>query len=84
MNDFRIALVDLAFDILDKNDNGTIELADIEDVYNAKQHPDVKAGRKKEEDVLLEFLETFETHHNIVVIIVINHIYFRLKKNLME
>ena len=84
MNDFRIALVDLAFDILDKNDNGSIELADIEDVYNAKQHPDVKAGRKKEEDVLLEFLETFETHHNIIVIIVINHINFRLKKNLME
>lgn len=38
------------------------------DLYNAKQHPDVKTGKKSEDDVLMEFLETFEQHHAIMVI----------------
>jgi hypothetical protein len=28
-------------------------------------HPDVKSGKKTEEQILLEFLETFETHHSL-------------------
>ena len=36
------------------------------DVYNAKKHPAVVEGRKTEEQVLGEFLETFETHHNVL------------------
>jgi len=35
-------------------------------VYNAKKHPAVIDGRKTEEQVLGEFLETFETHHNVM------------------
>lgn len=35
-------------------------------VYNAKKHPAVLEGRKTEEQVLGEFLETFETHHNVM------------------
>lgn len=37
------------------------------DLYNAKQHPDVKTGKKTEDDVLMEFLETFEQHHSLMV-----------------
>ncbi len=33
-------------------------------MYSAKTHPDVLAGKKSEEQILLEFLETFETHHS--------------------
>ncbi len=29
-------------------------------VYNAKLHPDVKAGKKTEDEILGEFLDTFE------------------------
>jgi hypothetical protein len=36
----------------------------VKGVYNASQHPDVKSGKKQEDEVLMEFLETFETHHN--------------------
>jgi len=64
MNSFRLVLVNQAFNILDKNGSGTIDYDDIKDVYNAKKHPEVKAGRKTEEEVLLEFLETFEANHN--------------------
>lgn len=28
-------------------------------------HPDVKQGKKTEDDILLEFMDTFEMHHAI-------------------
>ena len=66
MNNFRRKLVLQAFNKLDKDKSGAVDINDIKDVYNAKRHPDVIAGKKTEEDILLEFLETFEAHHNIV------------------
>jgi len=51
-----------AFDIMDKDHGGTLDINDIRQVYNAKQHPDVKAGKKTEDEILMEFLETFEAH----------------------
>lgn len=59
-----------AFDVLDKNGNGTVEMDDIANVYNAKMHPEVKSGRKSEDEILNEFLETFEQHHNFIVIFI--------------
>ncbi len=65
MNETRLKLVQKAFNILDKNRNGIIEISDIAQSYNANKHPAVAEGRKTEEQVLSEFLETFETHHNM-------------------
>ena len=64
MNDFRKQLVTQAFNILDKDGSGIIELDEIKEVYNARNHPDVKSGKKTEDEVLLEFIETFEAEHN--------------------
>lgn len=63
MNQNRMRLVKRAFDKLDKNGNGIVELDDIRGVYNAKNHPDVKLGKKTEDEVLAEFLDTFEAHY---------------------
>lgn len=60
LNDFRRALVEKAFKKLDRDCNGTIEVSDLVGIYNAKKHPAVIDGRKTEEQVLGEFLETFE------------------------
>jgi Ca2+-binding EF-hand superfamily protein len=57
-----------AFDIMDKNGNGEIEIDDIRGTYNARMHPDVKSGKRTEDEILLEFLETFESHHNYMVL----------------
>ena len=65
MNPYRKALVKRAFDKLDDNKNGIIELDDIKRFYNAKFHPDVKAGKKTEDEVLGEFIDTFELHHSL-------------------
>lgn len=63
MNKFRQELSMKAFKIMDKDGSGEIDLTDIKSTYNAKKHPDVIAGKRTEDDVLFEFLETFDIHH---------------------
>lgn len=66
MNQNRVALVRKAFSKLDRNQNGVVELEDMKGIYNAKFHPDVKLGKKTEEEVLIEFLDTFEMHYSLL------------------
>jgi Ca2+-binding EF-hand superfamily protein len=66
MNQPRKNLVKRAFDKIDRNRNGIVELDDLKGVYNAKNHPDVKLGKKTEEEVLSEFLDTFEMHYALL------------------
>ena len=66
MNQPRKNLVKRAFDKIDRNRNGIVELDDLKGVYNAKNHPDVKLGKKTEEEVLSEFLDTFEMHYSLL------------------
>lgn len=65
MNQFRVKIVKQAFNKIDADGSGVLDLNDIKGVYNAKFHPDVKAGKKTEDEVLGEFLETFEMHHSL-------------------
>jgi hypothetical protein len=65
MNPYRKEMVKKVFDKLDANKNGIIELDDIKGVYNAKMHPDVKSGKKTEDEALGEFLDTFELHYSM-------------------
>merc|ERR1719263_1078673 len=62
MNSFRKKIALKAFAIMDKDGSGTLDINDIRGTYNAKQHPDVKAGKKTEDEILGEFLDTFEDH----------------------
>ena len=66
MNQPRRNLVKRAFDKIDRNRNGIVEIDDLKGVYNAKNHPDVKLGKKTEEEVLSEFLDTFEMHYSLL------------------
>ena len=66
MNDFRMNLAKRAFKLMDKDNSGQIDINDIRGVYNAKFHPDVKKGKKTEDEVLAEFLDTFEYHFNLL------------------
>lgn len=67
MSDKRKNIVTLAFKRFDRDGNGFINLEDLKGRYNASQHPDVKMGKKTEEDVLYEFLDTFEQHYSLNV-----------------
>ena len=48
LNDYRRGLVERAFQKLDRDCNGVIEVQDIVGIYNAKKHPAVVEGRKTE------------------------------------
>jgi Ca2+-binding EF-hand superfamily protein len=61
----RLALVKKAYAKLDKDGSGVVDINDIKDVYNASRHPDVISGKKTTDQILVEFLETFEMHHNV-------------------
>ena len=82
MNAFRRALAEKAFRIMDKDKSGTLNIDDIKGVYNGKMHPDVKSGKKTEDEILGEFLDTFELHYSLSVSILFNKKVFKLKKNL--
>lgn len=64
LNDRRYQFVLLAFEKLDSDKSGSIDIKEISAKFNAHKHPDVISGHRTEEDVLEEFLETFDGDNN--------------------
>jgi hypothetical protein len=60
MNPFRKNIATKCFKIMDKDRSGQLDINDIRQSYNAKQDPRVLEGKKTEDEVLAEFLDTFE------------------------
>merc|ERR1719326_299517 len=60
MNERRKTLVGMAFSKMDKTGDGIIDPEDVIDTYDASKHPDVLAGKKTSDEVLREFLDTFD------------------------
>ena len=65
MNQRRQAIVKKAFAVIDSDKSGVLDINDIKGRYNAKKHPDVIAGKQTEEDILYEFLDTFEESYSV-------------------
>jgi Ca2+-binding EF-hand superfamily protein len=64
MSQVRQDVVNAAFDSVDKDGNGALEFVDLEHVFSGDRHPEVMAGRMTSQQVVGEWLETFEQHHN--------------------
>jgi len=60
LNDNRKALVRRAYQKLDVTGDGFVRLDDIKQLYNARKHPKVVSGEKTVDEVLKEFLNTFD------------------------
>ena len=60
LNKRRRKLVNMAFDVLDKDGSGIVDINDISAAYNVDLHPDYIAGKRTKEDILLEFLDNFD------------------------
>ena len=60
LNKRRRAMVRLAFNILDKDGSGIIDMDDIINVYDVSKHPDYIARRRTKEDILREFISSME------------------------
>ena len=68
MNSFRKNVVKTAYKKLERDSRGYVSLSDIKEIYNAKRHPAVVERKRTEEQVLMEFLETFECHYQNIVV----------------
>lgn len=64
LNSLRRRLVNEAFDKLDANGNGTLELEEVKNNFDPTRHPDVIAGIKSPEQARFGFFEMFTSFHN--------------------
>lgn len=46
---------------MDTDKNGIVDINDVKQKYDASKHPDVKSGKRTSDEILSEFLETFDT-----------------------
>lgn len=61
INKRRQQMIDMAYNVLDKNGNGIITIEDIQSAYNVNHDPDVLAGRLPADSALENFLGQFDT-----------------------
>ncbi|CBN74096.1 conserved unknown protein [Ectocarpus siliculosus] len=60
LNERRAQVILEAFEVMDKDKNGALNASDLKGVYDASQHPGVVAKRRTEEEVMEEFISSFE------------------------
>lgn len=65
MNEFRKELVRGAFKKFDHDGGSRVDVNNVKGLYSASLHPDVKSGKKSEDEILMEFLDTFELHYRM-------------------
>ena len=56
----RLALVHLAFGQIDVDNSGEVTPEEVVKAYDSSKHPDVISGKKTKEQVMREFLDTFD------------------------
>ena len=66
MNDRRKNLIKILFDSFDKNKTGYVDIDEIRNSYSPVNHPDVLSGKKTEDEVLAEFLDTLQYHFSLL------------------
>jgi Ca2+-binding EF-hand superfamily protein len=60
MNKQRRDIVDMAYNVLDADGSGEVDMADMINIYNVTSHPDYKAGKKTKEQILRELIDVFD------------------------
>mmetsp|Transcript_12643 Transcript_12643/g.23060 ORF Transcript_12643/g.23060 Transcript_12643/m.23060 type:complete len:2081 (+) Transcript_12643:183-6425(+) len=60
ISDWRVSVVIAAFNVIDKSGDGMVTVDEVVKQFNASGHPSVISGERKTNDVLMEFLNTFE------------------------
>ena len=60
LSERRMNMVERAFNILDKDGSGQITVADVKHLYDPSHHKDFIEGRKTKEEVIEEFLDSFD------------------------
>ena len=59
MKDSRKKLVNMAFDVIDRDVSGILDLSDVISIYDVSKHPDFLSKKKSKEKIIQEFLNNF-------------------------
>lgn len=65
MSEERTNFVKQIYEFLVERRGNDISVDDIKSAFLADKHPDVIQGHRTSDNVLVEFIETFEAHHNL-------------------
>jgi len=63
LSQFRGKLVEKAFQSVDINGQGQVDIRDLKKNYNARAHPVVVDGRMTEHQAMIEFCDSLDRHH---------------------
>ena len=66
LNEYKLSCVEQVFSSIDTNENDKVPLALIKKRFKANKHPEVLRGIRKEEDLILEFLDCFSINYDIL------------------
>ena len=66
LNGNKLSCVEQAFSNIDTSENDKVPLNLIKKKFKANNHPDVLNGIRKEEDIILEFLDCFNINYEIL------------------
>ena len=66
LSKFRKDILKQVFDKLDKNETGTITVGQLREAYNPKEHPLVRQGKRSEDEILGDFIDSLEYHFSLL------------------
>ena len=66
LSKFRKDILKQVFDKIDKDETGTITVGQIREAYNPKEHPLVRQGKRSEDEILGDFIDSLEYHFSLL------------------
>ena len=66
LSKFRKDILKQVFDKIDKNETGTITVGQLREAYNPKEHPLVRQGKRSEDEILGDFIDSLEYHFSLL------------------
>ena len=66
LNEKRKKIVRQVFNTFDRDNNDLVNLDEVRNAFEPANHPEVKNGKKTEDEVLAEFLDTFEYQFSLL------------------
>jgi Ca2+-binding EF-hand superfamily protein len=60
MSKARLNVINQAFDKLDKTKDGVVTVEDLRLLYNVEHHPKYKSGQMTRDQILKQFMDTFQ------------------------
>ena len=66
LSKFRKDILKQVFEKIDKNETGTITVGQLREAYNPKEHPLVRQGKRSEDEILGDFIDSLEYHFSLL------------------